>query len=407
MQKDKSVALKFITIFIIGIFLLSACSFSEALSKLQNISVFEKTDKSQVDYSSKDGVLVSSVMEGSPAEAAGIERGDIILEIAGEPVNSLEDIRRLLSKYKAGDQVEVLVLHGEQFKSLQLTFAEEVSLGVFINETWQENSTSDWTPGSLGGFALVVDVINGSPAAQAGLERGDMILALNGKTLSAENGLVDLLAAYEPGDEVTLQVYSSASQENTEIPVVLGENPEDAERAYLGIKYQDFTGMGDMQFQQGMPFSNFPGLDEENLPDEDLPDLQNDLFDEDFNLPESDMVKSLLVKEVVENSPADEAGLQEGDIILELNGQEVSGQENFAAEIRSYSPGDSVTLTVSRDGLDEPFEIKVVLDENPTEEGAGYLGIKVGVFINMDVSMNNGPIFIDFLPFNAQARIGL
>jgi PDZ domain-containing secreted protein len=249
--------------------------------------------------------------------------------------------------------------------------------------------------------------MDGSPAAQAGLERGDMILALNGEILSAENGLLDLLAAYEPGDEVKLSVYSSASQEKTEIPVVLGENPEDAEQAYLGINFQDFTGLGEMQFQQGIPFGNFPGLDEGNLPDEDLPGLQNDLFDEDFNLPESDVVNSLLVKEVVENGPADEAGLQEGDIILELDGKEVAGQEKFAADIRSYSPGDSITLTISRYGLEKPFDIKVILGENPTEAGAGYLGIRVGVFINMDVSMNNGPIFIDFLPFNAQARIGL
>ena len=139
-----------------------------------------------------------------------------------------------------------------------------------------------------------------------------------------------------------------------------------------------------MPQEQGLPFSNFPGLDEENQPDAELPDLQNDLFDEDFTLPEGDLVKSLLVKEVVAGSPADEAGLKQDDIILALNSEEVSTQENFAQAIQALSPSDSVTLTISREDIDQPFDIEVILGENPTEEGAGYLGIRVGVFINME-----------------------
>ena len=76
--------------------LLSACSFSEVFSKLKDVSIFEKSEKTEMDYSSTDGVLVSSVVEGSPAEASGIERGDIILEINGEQVHSLQDIRDVL-----------------------------------------------------------------------------------------------------------------------------------------------------------------------------------------------------------------------------------------------------------------------------------------------------------------------
>ena len=157
--------------------------------------------------------------------------------------------------FKAGDKVEMKVLHGDKIKSLELVFAEDVSLGVYVNETKQENFSSGWTPEGVGSsFALIVDVIKNSPAEKAGLGRGDMILALDGETLSADNGLVDLLETYKPGDKVSLEVFSTASQETKDIDVILGEHPDDAEKAYLGINYQEFYRQGNFASRTGPAF---------------------------------------------------------------------------------------------------------------------------------------------------------
>ena len=61
------------------------------------------------------------------------------------------------------------------------------------------------------------------------------------------------------------------------------------------------------------------------------------------------------------NSPAEKANLQEGDIILELNGQKIDLRHQLASIIRQYNVGDSVTLKVLRQ--DETFDVEIVLDK--------------------------------------------
>jgi putative serine protease PepD len=60
--------------------------------------------------------------------------------------------------------------------------------------------------------------------------------------------------------------------------------------------------------------------------------------------------KGALVTEVVNGSGADKAGLQQGDLITGIDGHEVSGMVDLAAKVRSHQPGDTVKLTVDRDG---------------------------------------------------------
>jgi len=66
---------------------------------------------------------------------------------------------------------------------------------------------------------------------------------------------------------------------------------------------------------------------------------------------------------IVPGSPADKAGLSPNDIILEINGEKLDDSESFAARIRSFDVGETITLTV-RDG-DEEREIEVTLEEAP------------------------------------------
>jgi S1-C subfamily serine protease len=62
-------------------------------------------------------------------------------------------------------------------------------------------------------------------------------------------------------------------------------------------------------------------------------------------------------------SPADDAGLQEGDVIVALDGDAISGPTALGGEIRSHQPGDDITLTVLRDG--DTVEVPVTLAQRP------------------------------------------
>ena len=67
----------------------------------------------------------------------------------------------------------------------------------------------------------------------------------------------------------------------------------------------------------------------------------------------------VMISEVTAESPADDAGLQVDDIILEIEGEEVTDQDMLAKEIRMRKPGDEVTLRIDRDGRDRNVEVEL------------------------------------------------
>lgn len=83
--------------------------------------------------------------------------------------------------------------------------------------------------------ARVEQVVPDTPAEEAGLQKGDVILAVDGRRITPERSLADLIARYRPGDEVTLTV--RRGNETLELQVRLGEHPEHPGQAYLGIYF--------------------------------------------------------------------------------------------------------------------------------------------------------------------------
>ncbi|RIK44170.1 MAG: hypothetical protein DCC55_03290, partial [Chloroflexi bacterium] len=80
-------------------------------------------------------------------------------------------------------------------------------------------------------------VVPGGPAAEAGLEPGDLITAIDGKVVTPATDLAALVAGYQPGDELTLTVQRPAEADGEQIvTVTLGAKPNDPETAYLGVQ---------------------------------------------------------------------------------------------------------------------------------------------------------------------------
>jgi serine protease Do len=79
-----------------------------------------------------------------------------------------------------------------------------------------------------------------------------------------------------------------------------------------------------------------------------------------YNLPRD---SGLLIAEVAPNSPASDAGLQQGDIIVSVDGEEITDSANLASLIRDKKPGDQVELVIDRDGQEQT--VTVTLEERP------------------------------------------
>jgi S1-C subfamily serine protease len=98
-----------------------------------------------------------------------------------------------------------------------------------------------------------------------------------------------------------------------------------------------------------------------------------ELFEREFE-PFRERLSGAVVRYVEPGSPADEAGLEEGDVITALDGREVDRDHSLDELIHRYKPGDRVEITYRRG--DQEHEIRVRLGEHPDEKGVAYLGIR-------------------------------
>lgn len=203
--------------------------------------------------SAKRGVVILDVESGGPADRAGLVRGDILLEVDGQPVGSLTDLRAILSRHRPGDTITVTVQHGDERRTRTVTLGDrngQAYLGIVVAPEPGPPAWRGWIPFRGWGFpwgrmrppsggVLILSVAPGSPAEQAGLRAGDWITAVDGQPLSPGVDLADRIAAHRPGDSIRLTIWRPTEGERT-VTVILGEHPQKPGQAYLGVRYAPF-----------------------------------------------------------------------------------------------------------------------------------------------------------------------
>lgn len=338
----------------------------------------------------EDGLLITNVQAGSPAEKAGLVRGDILLEVNGQAVNSYAALQQALSGLNPGDQVDLRVLHGDEVRSLSVNLEENprsgatprAYLGIEIQGVQPSQEFS--TPRLAGAGVLIAEVISGTPAEEVGLKAGDRILSIDGESVQSGADLATIIQSHQPGDEVNLEV-QSPGEEARQITVTLAENPDQPGQARLGIRYVPLQSLPDQQGDQ-MPF--------------EMPDIP--FAPGSGSLP-SGISQAVLVSEVTSGSPAEAAGLKAGDLIIAIDGNPVGDPQTLVEAIGQHKPGDTVQLTVFQFQESQPEgqqnDIEVTLGENPDGSGNAYLGVFIAAFFNFN-NQEGGPNFQFELPGN-------
>jgi len=137
-----------------------------------------------------DGVMVHSVSEGSPAEAAGVQSGDIILRIDDREITEAADVQEAINSDGGSEKNILLSREGQQFE---------------MNITPERDSTWDrYIIGVMLAWGIVTHVEPGSAAAEAGVQSGDTILSVDGKAVYSDQTLLDALRSAEAGEKVDL-----------------------------------------------------------------------------------------------------------------------------------------------------------------------------------------------------------
>lgn len=359
--------------------------------------------------SEEDGLVIVSVDPDGPAAAAGVKRGDILLEVDGQQTNSARDLLQVISSLNADDEIQVQVMHGDDERTLELTVGERngrayLGLQPYFNGRMaiERFETPEAFDVSAQG-ALITEVVADSPAAEAGLEVGDVVTAVDGKALDETGDLASAIGEYQPGDEVTLEIAKPDSgDERTELTVTLGENPDQAGKALLGVRYR--AALETPMFEDRMmPVE--PGGS--TAPEGQLPRMDQFPFFHDDSAPSTapGAQTGAVVESVVEESPADAAGLQKGDRIVEIDGTAVTTPQDVVDAVAAKKPNDTVTLSIERDGEDKPVTVEVTLGEHPDKAGKAYLGVTIGaMFMRLQSGDggSDGQFFNFELPFDLE-----
>ncbi len=170
--------------------------------------------------------------------------------------------------------------------------------------------------------ALISDVPEGSPAAQAGIQRGDVITEMNGEKIEDSNQLKLRVSMTAPGTTVTFKLLRDGAAKT--VSVKLAEYPNDNQR-----QSSSSSGGGS---------NALDGVSVEDLNSQILRQL---------DMPST--TKGVVVTDVADGCPAAMAGLQSGDVIQEVDRVRVSSVSDFERAMRR-SPGHTVLLLVNRQG---------------------------------------------------------
>jgi S1-C subfamily serine protease len=299
------------------------------------------------------GILVSDVQSGSPAEKAGIARGDIILEANAAAVNTAVALQKAINAKKPGDTLALKLRHGDTEKTVNVVLGSQAGrtwIGIALADGRGMGRSRGMGRGMGRGFAaraqgaLVASVGSGSPAEKAGLKQGDLILSVDGVKLDGQNELANVIAQKKVGAVVTLSVQSPA-QDGTQpsardVKVTLAKHP-DKDAPYLGVQYS----MGAPWFGQ-TPM--MPGI-----------------------------ASGVLVAEVSADGPAAKAGITSRDIITKVDGANVSDAQQVVDAVAKHAPGDTVKITVYRPGDGTMKDYTVTLGKNPQDAAKAWMGISM------------------------------
>jgi len=173
--------------------------------------------KKLLKLETKEGALVHNVQPGTPAEEAGLKVYDVILAIDGKPVKDSNDLKFKIAEIPPGKEIELKIFRDGEVKKLKAKIAElepeeeaqpqataDKDIGITVQELTPQLARRYGFQTEEG--LLITKVKRYSVAAEAGLQRGDIILEVNRKTVRKIRDLEKILRNLKSGDPVMLRI---------------------------------------------------------------------------------------------------------------------------------------------------------------------------------------------------------
>lgn len=234
------------------------------------------------------------------------------------------------------------------------------SIGISVRDLTADDASKAKV--QQGDGVYVEQVREGTPAAQAGVKTGDIVLEFDGEHPRSARHFTRLVRETAPGHSVKMTVVREGARRTLDITpehsnragARVFANPDDARRAIPR----------DFQFNfDGDRFNVFGGFNSAaRLGVVVMP--MTDQLASYFGVKEG-----VLVSEVIANTPAASAGVKAGDVITAVNGRSVMGPQDVVSEVRDVQSGGAIDLRVTRDRKE--LTLKATMPERRRQTVAG------------------------------------
>ena len=214
----------------------------------------------------------------------------------------------------------------------------------------------------------ITEVIESSPAEDK-IHVGDLIYKIEDTPITSHKDLVDCIHSKKPGEEVKIFIYRYGKKKT--LKLTLGEKKQEVNAPFRAMPDISYFFSPDSILLIS-PFDNKKNCDstkvcqpfsweEEGFETKETPFLGVTPADENAS-------RGVRIGSVIEGSCAEKMGLQEGDIILELNGAAVANFDDLKSDIMAIAPGSVVEILIERDGKEKVLEGELGSKSSSTQD---------------------------------------
>ncbi|MBL8757835.1 MAG: trypsin-like peptidase domain-containing protein [Phycisphaerae bacterium] len=161
------------------------------------------------------GVVITGVIIGAPADAAGLRTGDVVTGVNGESVRTVSQFRAMIATRRPGESLGVQIMRGGEATRLSITLADLDAARKHQDEVAEALRRSGITGISVGGGLGIGEVTADSAAAVAGFTKGQSILSVAGKPIKTFDDLIWVLVneGFHEGKAAEIQVSNRGGRE--------------------------------------------------------------------------------------------------------------------------------------------------------------------------------------------------
>ena len=180
------------------------------------IQAIDESIAEALELETKEGALIVSIVEDSPADNSGLEEDDVIIRVDNKSIKSDKDLMRTVSSKHPGDFTNFTIIRGDEKLRISVTLGERPSNSSVSLESSKESESDilgirvSNTKDNSG--VKIISIEKGSPAQKNGLAVNDVILKIARNKINSVEDYEHIIKRYGDGDVIMIRIQRNGNQ---------------------------------------------------------------------------------------------------------------------------------------------------------------------------------------------------